>query len=151
MNELQWRGERRMAGGRHAIDVDRDAPRGGDFGGDLRRRQHAAMPGLGALRQLDLDHLDLRIAGLGCKPLGAERAVIVAAAKIAAADLPDDVTAELLVVAAVAAFTSVVCKAAELGTLVERPDGVGAERAETHRRDIKERQRIGLPAIRAAD
>src|SRR5262245_55081909 len=100
MNELQWRGERRMAGGRHAIDIDRDAPRGGDFGGNLRCRQHAAMPGLGALRQLDLDHLDLRIAGLGSKPLGAERAVVVAAAEIAAADLPDDVATEFLMIAA---------------------------------------------------
>ena len=58
------------------------------------------MAGLGALRELDLDHLDLGIGGLGGEPLGREAAILVAAAEIAAADLPDDVAAELLVIAA---------------------------------------------------
>jgi hypothetical protein len=37
--------------------------------------QHAAMAGLGALAQLDLDHLDLRIAGVLLKAPGTETAV----------------------------------------------------------------------------
>jgi hypothetical protein len=50
---------------RDAIHAHRDAARGGDFRRDLGRRQHAAVAGLGALRQLHLDHLDLRRLRLG--------------------------------------------------------------------------------------
>ena len=49
-----------------------------------------------------------------------ELAVRVAAAEIAAADLPDEVAAMLAVVAADAAFAGVVGEVAELGALVER-------------------------------
>ena len=39
---------------------------------DLGRRQHTAMTGLGALRQLQLDHLHLRVGGVGGETLLAE-------------------------------------------------------------------------------
>lgn len=49
------------------------------------------------------------------------------------------VAAVLAVVGADAAFAGVVVEAAELRALVERADGVGAERAEAHRRDVEHR------------
>ena len=83
------------------------------------------MAGLGALRKLDLDHLDLRIARSRLEALGAERAVLVAAPEVAAAELPDDVATELAVIFAEATFAGVVREAAELRPLVERTDRVG--------------------------
>ncbi len=65
---------------------------------DLRRGQHAAVAGLGALAELQLDHLDLRILGALGKALGREGAVVVARAEVARADLPDDVAAALAVI-----------------------------------------------------
>src|SRR6202020_687972 len=50
---------------------------------------------------------------------------------------------------AIAAFAGIVGEAAFLGALVERPDGVGAERPKTHRGNIEHRGRIG--AAMAAD
>jgi hypothetical protein len=40
-------------------------PRCCNFGSDLGAGKHAAMAGFGALAELDLDHLDLRIGGVG--------------------------------------------------------------------------------------
>ena len=54
-------------------------------------------------------------------------------------------------VRAIAALAGVVGEIALLGAAVERQDGVAAQRAKTHRRDIEDRRRIGLVAIRAAD
>jgi hypothetical protein len=109
------------------------------------------MAGLGALRKLDLDHLDLRIARSRLEALGAKRAVLVAAPEVAAAELPDDVAAELAVIFAEATFAGIVREAAELRPLVERADRVGAQRPEAHRRDVEERVRIGLLAVGPAD
>ena len=53
--KAEWRGRR------NAVDADRHAARRGDFRRHLGAGQHAAVAGLGALRQLDLDHLDLRL------------------------------------------------------------------------------------------
>ena len=82
---------------------------------------------------------------------GLKRAVGVAATEIARADFPDDVAAVFAVIGAVAAFAGVVGEIAFLGAAVERADGVGAERAEAHRRNIEDRRRVGLRAIRSAD
>ena len=95
-------------------------------GADLGRRQYAAVARLGALAQLELDHLDLRIGRGRGEALGREAAVRVAAAEIAGADLPDDVAAVFAVVGAEAALAGVMREAAELGALVQRADGVGA-------------------------
>ena len=49
------------------------------------------------------------------------------------------------------ALAGVMREAALLGAGVQRPHGVGAERAKTHRRDVEDRCRIRLGAIGAAD
>src|SRR6266576_859362 len=113
-HQLDRRRERRVPRGRDAIHADRHAARLRDLGRHLRAGQHAAMAGLGALRELDLDHLDLRRYGLGGKPLVAERAVVIAAAEIAAAELPDQVAAVLAMIPADAALAGIVREAAEL-------------------------------------
>src|ERR1700722_15641279 len=140
-----------MAGGRDAVLALLDAADHRDLGRDLRARQHAAMSGLGPLAQLDLDHLDLRIGGDLGEFLGIEDSVWVAAAEIARADLPDDIAAVLAMVRRKAAFAGVMGEAALFGALVERPYGVGRERAEAHRRNVQGRDRIGFCAVRAAD
>ncbi|MCY1179726.1 hypothetical protein D9M73_201400 [compost metagenome] len=108
------------------------------------------MAGFGALAELDLDHPHLRGAGLGGEAFRVELAVTGAAAEVAATQFPDQVAAVLAVVGADAAFAGVVIEVAELGALVERADGVGAEGAETHGRDVEHRGRIGLGALRPA-
>ena len=140
-----------MARRRNAILAHRHAANGGNLRAHLGGRQHAAVAGLGALAQFDLDHLDLRVGGGGRKFLGVEMARCVAAAEIAGAELPDDVAAPLAMVGAVAALARVMGETAKLGAAVERADRVGAERTETHRRNVEHRGRIGLAAIRTAD
>src|SRR5262249_12706249 len=115
MHHLDRRLEGRMRGRRDAVDADRNAARLGDLGRHLGAGQPAAVPGLGPWRQLDLDHFPLRLLRLLGEALGAEAAVVVAAAEIAAAELPDQVTAILAVIAADAALAGVVGEAAELG------------------------------------
>ena len=109
------------------------------------------MARLGALGELDLDHLDLRLGGGLGEPLGREGPVPVAAAEIAAGDLPDDVAAALLMVHAEAALAGVMGEAPGLGALVERADRVGGERAEAHGGDVEQGARIGLLAVGSAD
>jgi len=70
------------------------------------------MAGLGALAELELDHLDLRRGGVGGKAFGVEAAIVVAAAEIAGADLPDQVAAVDAVVFRDRTFTGVVREAA---------------------------------------
>ena len=82
---------------------------------------------------------------------GLNDAVAVAAAEIAGADFPDDVAAVLAVIGTDAALAGVMREAALLGAGIQRPHRVGAERAKTHRRDVEDRGRIRLGAIRAAD
>ena len=95
-------------------------------GTDLGAGQHAAMAGLGALAELELDHLDLILRRGGGEFVGAERAVAVAAGKIAGADFPDDVAAVFAMVRAIAALAGVVGEIAFLGAAVERQNGVAA-------------------------
>src|SRR3546814_6511577 len=89
------RGERRMPRRRDAVQPLRHAAGGGDLGTDLGPGQHAAVAGLGALRELELDHLHLRIARVGGETFLAEAAVLLAAAEVARADFPDQVAAVL--------------------------------------------------------
>ena len=129
----------------------RHQPGLGDLRGDLRRWEDAAVTGLGALRDLDLDHLDLRQGGVRAERLRVEVAVRVAAAEVAGADLPDQVAAGLLVIARQPALAGVVGEAAGLGALVHRPHGGLPQGAEAHRRDVQHRRRVGLRALLAAD
>lgn len=108
------------------------------------------MAGFGALAHLDLDHPHLRILCLFGEALWVEPAVFGAAAKVAAAQFPGQVTAIFSVVRADAAFASVVGEVAQLGALVQRTNRIGAERAEAHRRNVEDRSRIRLRALRPA-
>src|SRR5882672_5795234 len=151
VHHLERCGEGGMPGRRHAVHADRHAASSRDLGGYLGRGQDAAMARLGPLRKLDLDHLDLGLRRLRGEAVGAKRAIVVATAEVAASDLPDDVAAELAMITAIAAFAGVVREVAELRTLVERADRIGAERAEAHRGDVEQGQGIGLAAFRSAN
>ncbi len=107
------------------------------------------MAGLGALRELDLDHLHLRVARLRGEALLAEAARLVAATEVARADFPDQVAAGLAVVGRDRAFAGIVVEAALLRPGVERADGRRRQRAEAHRRDVEHAGRIGLRAAAA--
>jgi hypothetical protein len=136
---------------RQAIFSDRNAAGFRNFRRYFRARQHAAVAGLGALRELDLDHLDLRLARLQRELLRVEISIRRAAAEIAAADLPDQIAAVLAVMAADRAFPGVVSEIAELGALVERAHRVCGQRAEAHRRNIEYRTGVRLLAAFTAN
>ena len=124
---------------------------GSDFRADLVCRQNPAVAGLGALAELDFDHLHLRAARLLGEALRVEVAVCGAATKVAAADFPDQVAAMLAVVRADAALAGVMGKAAKACALVECGNRVGTERAKAHGRDVEDRRAIGLAALWPAD
>ena len=106
------------------------------------------MARLGALAQLELDHLHLRVARVRGEGLGVEAAFGIAAAEVAGADLPDQVAAVLAVVAA-DRTSPVSCAKPPRAAAVQRQDGVGAQGAEAHRRDVEDAGRIGLGALGA--
>src|SRR5262245_66513850 len=87
---LDERGEGRMPRRGDAVLADLHPADLGDLLAHLRRRRHAAMPGLGALRELQLHHLDLQVGRDAREFLRAETAVLIAATEIARADLPDE-------------------------------------------------------------
>src|SRR3546814_1286564 len=99
---------------RDAVQPLRHAAGGGDLGADLGPGQHAAVAGLGALRELELDHLHLRVARVGGETFLAEAAVLLAAAEVARADFPDQVAAVLAVVGRDRALACVVVEVAAL-------------------------------------
>jgi hypothetical protein len=72
------------------------------------------------LRQLELDHLDLGHGGDVGELLAGKAAVVVAAAEIAGAHLPDRVSAMLQMIRAHPAFAGVVGDTAQSGAPVER-------------------------------
>src|SRR5262249_42986560 len=96
------------------------------------------------------DEFDGAVWRLRGDPVGAERAVLVAAAEIAAADLPDQVAAECAMIPADPALAGIVGEAPELGSAVEGANGVGAQRAEAHGGNVEQRQGVGLAAVGAA-
>ena len=108
------------------------------------------MARLGALRELDLDHPDLRRSRLFCEAFRIEPTVVCPAAEIAAADFPDEIAA-LAVVRTDAAFAGIVIEAAARGPAIEGADRIGRQGAEAHCRDVENRGGIGLTAIIAAD
>src|SRR5437868_12483756 len=113
--------------------------------------QNTAVPGLGTLAEFDLDHPYLRAAGLRGETLGIEPTVLVATAKIATAQFPDQVASKFPVIGADAAFAGVMGKTAQFCSLVQSADGIGAQGAETHGGDVKDRSAVRLTALRAAD
>ncbi len=95
------------------------------------------------MRQLDLNHFDLFLLRGGGEALGVEAAIFVAAAKVTGAQLPDEV-APLLVIGRHRALARVMSKPANARADIQRLDGVGRQRAETHARNIEYRQGIRL-------
>ena len=150
-HHLQGRRERPVIGRRNAILAHGNTADPGNLFRDLGRRQHAAMTGLGALADLELDHLDLIVAGDARELLRIEGAVAVAAAEIAGAYLPDDIAAILAVIGADTALAGVVREATLPGPRIQRTHRIGAKRTETHRRNIEDRRRIRPGAIGSAD
>src|SRR5215469_6760122 len=109
---------------RNTIDAHRHAARRGDFHADLCRGQYAAVTGLGALAEFQLDHFHLIAACVVFEFIGAKCAVRIAATEVTGADLPNNVAAVFLVVSAVAALAGIVRELPFLGADVERPNGV---------------------------
>src|SRR5271156_4732266 len=129
---------------RDAVDAYRPAARYGNLGIGLGGGQPPAMARFGALAELELDHLDLVAPGVFREFFRAERAVGVATTEITGADLPDKVATVFAVIGTVAALAGVMGEIAFLGADIERADGVRAERAKAHRRNVEDRRRIGL-------
>ena len=72
VHHLERGGERRMARRRDTVDADGHAARVRNLRRHLGARQYPAVAGLGPLRELDLDHLDLSLLRLHGEPVGAE-------------------------------------------------------------------------------
>src|SRR5208337_4533606 len=118
---------------------------------DLGGRKDAAVSGLGALADLEFDHLDLVVGSDAREFFRIERAIAVAATEISGTNLPDQVAAVLAMIGTDAALAGVMGEAALFGARVQRAHRVRTERAKAHRRDIEDRGRIRLGAIRTAD
>src|SRR5690606_36539486 len=136
---------------REHVLADGNAADAHDFLIHLDAKQDAAMRGLGALAQLQLDHLDDIPVRLLAIFLGMEAAILGATAEIAGADLPDKIAAARKVIRADAPLPGVMRKAAAPRAGVQRMDRGRGKRAETHARDIETRGVIGLAALRPAD
>ena len=121
-----------MGGRGNAVYPHRDIASFGNFTGDFGGGQYAAFTGFGALRELDFDHFDLIERGAFGKGFGVEVAVFIAAAEVAGADFPNQITAVFAMIGADAAFAGVVGEAAFFGTFVERFDGGGGKGTEAH-------------------
>src|SRR5699024_7292207 len=119
-----------------------------DLRAHLGSREHPAQAGLGALTELDLDHLHRPGGHDLLELLQVEVPLGIAAAEVAGADLQHDVAAVAVVVGQ-AAFTGVVHDAGQRCPLVQRLDRRAGQGAVTHRRDIDYRlwpEGFGAPA-----
>ena len=133
-----------MAARRDAVFVGLDAARPGDFRRHLGGQQNAAVSRLGALAELDLDHLDLVQGRFGFEFFPVEFPVRRAAAEIARGDLPNGVAAARLVVGRQRTLAGVVGKAADLGAGAERLNPGGRHRAKRGARDVEQRHVVAL-------
>src|SRR3546814_14990977 len=75
----------------------RHTTRLGNFRGHLGTGQYAAVAGFGALREFELDHLHLRVAGILLKARRVETAIGIATAEVTRTDLPHQIAAKLAV------------------------------------------------------
>ena len=140
-----------MPGGRNAVLARWHTAGLGDLFCDLAGRQNSAVARFGALAELDLDHPDLRICGFLLKGSWVKATIGVPAAKIPAADFPDQIAAMVSVVRTDTPLAGVMGKASQLCALVQCKNGVGTQRSEAHRRDVQDGCSVGLPAIAAAN
>ena len=95
------------------------------------------MAGLGALGQLDFDHLYLRVCRLRCELIRVEATLFVTATEIASADLPNQIPAMLPVVARDTTLAGVVSKATLFGAKVHCLNCSASEGTEAHGRDVE--------------
>ena len=145
--------KRRVARRADAVNAGRDPPDRGDLGSDLRGGQHAAEPGLCALRELDLDCAHRCFLDPPAQLVKREAARGVAAAEIAGPDLKDEFAAPT-VRGRKAALAGALQAVGERRAAVQRIDRGRGERAETHPRDVDDRrrpERAGTAVRRAKD
>jgi len=109
------------------------------------------VPGLGALTDLQFDHLDLVVTGDLREQVRIEGAIRIAAAEITRTDFPDQIAAILAMIIADAALAGIVREVSAFRARIERTDRIGTERAKTHGGNIEHRGGIRLQAIGAAD
>ena len=85
------------------------------------------MTRLGTLRQLDLDHPDLVMGGIGNEAFLAETTLLVAATEVARADFPDQIAAHLTVIGRDRTFAGVVVETTTPCAFVQCADGIGRQ------------------------
>ena len=98
LQEFNRRIERTVGSGRDAIHPHRNPPCMGDFSCHFGAGQNTAVAGLGALAEFDLDHFDLRMAGVGAEFFCVKRAVVIAATKVPRSHFPNQITPMFAVV-----------------------------------------------------
>mmetsp|Transcript_17827 Transcript_17827/g.69116 ORF Transcript_17827/g.69116 Transcript_17827/m.69116 type:complete len:341 (+) Transcript_17827:2535-3557(+) len=143
-----------MAGRGHDVALDVLEMHATSFGnrfGHLGLGQNAAMSRLGTLRELELDHLHLLHCRRFREAIEAELPVFVAAAEVARANVPHNVSARPHVEARDSTLACVVVEIAHLGGRVECQDCVVRKGTVAHARDVEERGTVGLRAFVASD
>ena len=140
-----------MLGRGNAIDAYRNTACSSDLRADFLAGKDAAVTRLGTLAQLQFDHLDLRVGSVVSEAHRVKASLFGSTPEVAAANFPDKVAAILTVVGADPTLASVMRKIAEFGSLVERPDSIGAQGAEAHRRDIEDRGHVGVARVASPD
>ena len=123
------RAQRRLALG--------DAPDRGDFGGHLGGGQDAALARLGALAELDLEHLDLVVRGDGAKLGVVKQPVGRAHSVIGGADLEHEIAPTFQMAGRQAALAGIDPGARDRRALGQRAHRGKRDRAVAHRRDIE--------------
>ncbi len=129
-----------------------NAADGGDLRRHLDRRQDAALAGLGALAELELEHLHLIECCDLAQAVVVERAIQRAHPVFGGADLEDDIAAALQVIRRKAAFAGVQPASRHLRAPGERTHRRRRQRAVAHGRDVDDGgERIGVVGIRPDD
>ncbi len=137
-----------MAIGRNAGLAHGNATDARDLFVDLLPGQNAALSGLGALGELELEHLDLRVGGDLAQLVVAQTAGRVADPVFRRPDLENEVATAFQVIGAEPALPGVQPDARLGRALAEGAYGGARNRAVGHARDVEERRRIvGLARV----
>ena len=124
--------------GADAVLADGDAAHRGDFGRHLGARQDAAFAGLGALRELDLEHPHLRMGRDGAQLGFRQIAVLVAHAVFGGAHLHDEVRPAGQMLRRQPTLPGGHPYPGQLGALGQRADRRVAQGAVAHAADVEE-------------